>query len=182
MTILIGKFAYFGLDVCINIVLNPLWAIQERQVLVLYIWRDIILWKQAWITSAQASDDVGSTIDPTSSMPIFKRLYLIIYKTLALTVSVLVTECSELFACLFSYQNRRGLNRPILRPLWLMMSAAADAISVPSVHYAMYSVIWTVSVNTFLLLGTKRIGWYFRQSRSIQTSSILIGMQTWWAA
>ena len=33
----------------------------------------------------QASDDVGSTIEPTSSMPIFKRLYLIIYETLALT-------------------------------------------------------------------------------------------------
>ena len=29
---------------------------------------------------AQASDDVGSTIEPTSSMPIFKRLYLVIYE------------------------------------------------------------------------------------------------------
>ena len=34
---------------------------------------------------------------------------------------------------MFSYQNRRGLNRPILRPLWLMTSAAANVISVPSV-------------------------------------------------
>ena len=34
---------------------------------------------------------------------------------------------------MFSYQNRRGLNRLILRPLWLMTSAAADVISVPSV-------------------------------------------------
>ena len=33
--------------------------------------------------SAQANDDVGSTIEPTSSMPIFKRLYLIIYNTAA---------------------------------------------------------------------------------------------------
>ena len=42
--------------------------------------------------SAQASDDVGSTIEPTSSMPIFKRLYLVIYKTLALTFSALLKE------------------------------------------------------------------------------------------
>ena len=32
-----------------------------------------------------------------------------------------------------SYKNRRGLNRPILRPLWLMTSAAADVPSVLSV-------------------------------------------------
>ena len=37
------------------------------------------------MTSAQASSEFGSTIEPTSSMPIFKRLYLVIYKTLALT-------------------------------------------------------------------------------------------------
>ena len=35
--------------------------------------------------------------------------------------------------CMFSSQNSRGLNRAILRPLWLMTSAAADVISVPSV-------------------------------------------------
>ena len=41
---------------------------------------------------------------------------------------------------MFSYQNRRGLNRPILRPLWLMTSAAADVISVTSViHMARFS-------------------------------------------
>ena len=92
------------------------------------------------MTSAQASDDVGSTIEPTSPMPIFKRLYLVIYKTLALTFPVLLKECKELLSCKIpgwsrhvSYQNRRGLNRPILRPLWLMTSAAADVISVPSV-------------------------------------------------
>ena len=45
------------------------------------------------MTSAQASDDVGSTIEPTSSMPIFKRLYLAIYKTLALNFSVMLKEC-----------------------------------------------------------------------------------------
>ena len=33
-------------------------------------------------------------------------------------------------------QNRWGSNRPILRPLWLMTSAVADVISVPSVIMA----------------------------------------------
>ena len=40
------------------------------------------------MTSAQTSDEVGSTFEPTSSVPIFKRLYLVIYKILALTFSV----------------------------------------------------------------------------------------------
>ena len=34
---------------------------------------------------------------------------------------------------MFFFQTRRGLNRPILRLLWLMTSTAADVISVPSV-------------------------------------------------
>ena len=37
--------------------------------------------------------------------------------------------------CMFTQQNHRGLNGPILRTLWLMTSAAADAISVPGVRY-----------------------------------------------
>ena len=41
----------------------------------------------------QASDDVASTIEPTSSLPIFKRLYLVIYKILALPFSLLLKEC-----------------------------------------------------------------------------------------
>ena len=45
------------------------------------------------MTSAQASDDVGSTIEPTSSIPTFKRLYLVIYKALASTFSVMLEEC-----------------------------------------------------------------------------------------
>ena len=35
--ILLGKYAYFGLNFCINIALNPLWALHERQVLMFYI-------------------------------------------------------------------------------------------------------------------------------------------------
>ena len=38
---------------------------------------------------------------------------------------------------MFTHQNRRGLNRPILRPLWLITSAAADVISVPGVYTIM---------------------------------------------
>ena len=40
--------------------------------------------------------------------------------------------------CMSYYQIWRGLNRPILRPLWLMTSAAADVISVPSVMISPY--------------------------------------------
>ena len=57
------------------------------------------LWKSAWMTSAQACDEVGSTIEPTSSMPIFKWLYLVIYETLALALSVLLNELLELSLC-----------------------------------------------------------------------------------
>ena len=35
--------------------------------------------------------------------------------------------------CMFAQKNRGGLNQPILRPLWLIMSAAADVIGVPGV-------------------------------------------------
>ena len=37
---------------------------------------------------------------------------------------------------MFTKQNRQGLNQPILHPLWLMTSAAADVISVRGVHMA----------------------------------------------
>ena len=35
--------------------------------------------------------------------------------------------------CMFTSQNSRGLNRAILRPLWLMTSVAANVISDPRV-------------------------------------------------
>ena len=45
--------------------------------------------------------------------------------------------CAKIQAeiCMFTQQNRWGLNldSPILHLLWLMMSAAADVISVPGV-------------------------------------------------
>ena len=57
---------------------------------------------------------------------------------------------------MFSYKNRRGLNRPILRPLWLMTSAAADVISVPSVH------IGASKVNKQRVLMHGHQGWNVR--------------------
>ena len=47
------------------------------------------------MTSAQTSDEVGSTFELTSSVPIFKRLHLVIYKTVALTFSVQLKECKN---------------------------------------------------------------------------------------
>ena len=49
--------------------------------------------------------------------------------------------------CMFTQQNRRGLNRPILRPLWLMTSAAADVISVPGVRAILGREIFIYSVE-----------------------------------
>ena len=92
----------------------------------------------ARMTSAQSWSRRHHCFGPTSSLPVFKRLYLDIYKTLAFTFLAQLKECQELYVwkntsrqCMFTQQNRRGLNLPILRPLWLM--AAADVISVPGV-------------------------------------------------
>ena len=75
---------------------------------------------------------------------IFKRLYLVIYKTLALTF--------QADPGMFAYQNWRGLNRPILRPLWLMTSAAADVISVPSVILAIKQLADKTFYNDLIIL------------------------------
>ena len=75
---------------------------------------------------------------------IFKRPYLVIYKTLTLTF--------QADPGMFSYQNRRGLNRPILRPLWLMTSAAADVISVPSVILAIKQLADKTFYNDLIIL------------------------------
>ena len=91
------------------------------------------------MTSAQASGDVGSTIEPMSSMPIFKRLYFVIYKLLALTFSVLITECSELL----SRKNPGGFRHVFLSKSTrfestdfasVMIEAAAGVISTPNLR------------------------------------------------
>ena len=43
---------------------------------------------------------------------------------------------------MFTSQNSQGLNRAILRLLWLMTSAAADVISVPSVNQGVISLMF----------------------------------------
>ena len=48
--ILLGKYAYFGLEFCINIVLNTLWAFQERHVLMICV--SMVLCKRGMDTHA----------------------------------------------------------------------------------------------------------------------------------
>ena len=54
---------------------------------------------------------------------------------------------------MISYQNHQGLNRLILRPLWLMTSAAADVISVPSVPYGIMEHMLNIGPGYGLLPG-----------------------------
>ena len=85
----------------------------------------------ARMTSAQSWIRCHHWFEPTSSLPIFKRLYLVIYKTLALIFMPKV----QAEICMFTQQNCRCFfNRPSLFPLWLMTSVAADVISVPGVN------------------------------------------------
>ena len=115
--------------------------------------------------SAQSWSRRHHWFEPTSSLPIFKGFYLVIYKTLALIFPVQLNECkSYIYAkiqaeiCMFTQQNRRGLNQPILRPLWLMTSAWADVTSVPGVVY--WKVTFSTCLHfTHLLLGKIAPNW-----------------------
>ena len=71
-----GKYAYFGLDLCINIVLNLLWASQERQVLMFFMTLPFEN-RQGWrrLKPVMTSAPRLSWRHPC---PIFKRLYLVI--------------------------------------------------------------------------------------------------------
>ena len=51
------------------------------------------------MTSAQSWSWHHHWFEPTSSLPIFKGLYLVIYKTLALIIPVQLKECKELYLC-----------------------------------------------------------------------------------
>ena len=53
----------------------------------------------ARMTSAQSWSRRHHWFEPTSSFPIFKGLYLVIYKTLARIFSVRLKECWELYLC-----------------------------------------------------------------------------------
>ena len=148
VTILLGKYAYFSLDFCINIVLY--WKdLLERRVLMFCIQRDITLWKSAWMTSAQAKwwrrlHDWADVIHADFQTVISRYLQNIntyLFCTAEIMLWTIITQKFQDDPGMFSYQNRRGLNRPILRSLWLMTSAAADVISVDSVK------LGTIGIN-----------------------------------
>ena len=75
--------------------------------------------------------------EPTSSLSIFKGLYLVNNKTLALIFPVQLKEKNYINAkiqaeiCMFTQQNRPGLNRPILRPLLLMTGTGHPTVYGP---------------------------------------------------
>ena len=52
--------------------------------------------------------------------------------------------------CMLTSQNSPGLNRAILRQLWLMTSAAAYVISVPSVLYTVLQNISCPAVGVLI--------------------------------
>ena len=124
--------------------------------------------------------------EPTSSMPIFKRLYLVVYKTLALTYSVLLKECQELSLCkfqadpgMFSYQNRRGLSRPILRPLWLMTLATVCLFWV-----VVLMIWWRLQTETFstllaLCAGNLLVTGEFPSQRPLTRRFDVLLISTW---
>ena len=94
------------------------------------------------MTPAQSWSRRHYWLEPTSSSPIFKGLFLVIYKTTGFTFSIRWKNVENYYYAklqansgIFYYQIRWGLNRPILHPLWLMTSAAADVISVSPVWH-----------------------------------------------
>ena len=60
----------------------------------------------ARMTSAQSWSWRHHRFEPTSSLPIFKGLYRVIYKTLALIFPVQLKECWSLYLCKNPSQNR----------------------------------------------------------------------------
>ena len=92
-------------------------------------------------------DDVGSIVEPTSSLAWadvicadFQRVISLYIQNISTCLSckaqgglrTIFIQKSKPISISY-YQNRRGFYQPILCPLWLMTSAAADVISVPSV-------------------------------------------------
>ena len=140
------------------------------------------------MTSAQASDDVGSIVEPTSSLAWadviradFQRVLSHYIQNISTCIScrakrglrtVFIQKSKPKYA-----QNHRGLNRPILRPLWFMTSAAADVISVPSVR-DLGTSFWANTVVMFIKIkfrvntDTKNI--YFLNKRNVYTPT-----ETW---
>ena len=120
----------------------------------MFCWtRDITLWKSAWMTSAQLwsrrhhwpwADVIRADFQTVISRYLHNVNTRFFCTADRMFGTIIMQNFRLIYAC-FSYQNRRGLNRPILRPLWLMMSAAADVISVPSVMYSVSKTFFQTS-------------------------------------
>ena len=119
--IFLGKPAYFVFKVCILIVLNTLAAVWEM----LCWWQDITLrGNQHWWRRQKSWSRLHWWFEPASSVLMFKGLYLIISKTLALNFSLELKKCSEFLICkisktkyaCFFWQNHPSLYGPVL---WL---------------------------------------------------------------
>ena len=88
-------------------------------------------------TNLPDKDDVGSLSRRHPCRFSKGYLYIVIYKTLALIFPVKLSVMKYIHAnieakiCMLTQQNRRGLNRPILRPLWLTTSAANHRVTFP---------------------------------------------------
>ena len=81
---------------------------------------------------------------------------------------------------MFSYQNRRGLNRSILRPSWLMTSGAADVISVPSVITYPCPKVWCGFHQSFLVTEApvERLHWNLLvMTNSFSTGNVFMWLQ-----
>ena len=147
--ILLEKNAWISLKICIMIVLNILSAAQKKKVLIFCRWCDITFWKSARMMSAQSwSRDWADVITGLSRphpcrfsdgyISLSTKHYYISFLCSSKTVTIYIYAKIQAEMCMFTLQNSRGLNRAIWRPLWLMTSAAADVISVPSVYICIY--------------------------------------------
>ena len=112
----------------------------------MFCWtRDITVWKSAWMTSAQLwsrrhhwpwADVIRADVQTVISRYLH-NVNTRIFCTADTMFRTIIMQNSQ--------ADRRGFNRPILRPLWLMTSAAAGVISVPSVLNDRVGSLMTVS-------------------------------------
>ena len=101
----VGATYIRGIIVCYNTHRGHRWRrLQPTADVINHNGRKIGRFKPIWfcdarMTSAQSRSQRHHWFEPTSSLPIFKGLYLVIYKTLALIFPVQVRECEELYLC-----------------------------------------------------------------------------------
>ena len=121
---------------------------------------DITVWKSAWMTSAQLwsqrhhwpwADVIRADFQTVISRYLHNVNTRLFCTADRMFRTITMQNFRLIYAC-FPIKIRRGLNRPILRPLWLMTSAAADVISVPS-------VISAFKVKNILSMGKLKQIW-----------------------